>query len=143
MASECKIHKESNRRIPRRSGYITKVANREKVTERENILPVNVKTDGDDFLISAIVPGIEPEDIDVEILNKTISIRGKFREHDVDEENKVLVSELPFGRFSRVLTLPTKLGSSEAVANLKNGVFTLRVPKVEEERRKEIKVKVD
>ena len=131
------------RRIPRRSGYITKVANTEKVTESENILPVEVKTDGDDFLISAIVPGIEPEDIDVEILNKTISIRGKFREQEVDEENKVLVSELPFGRFSRVLTLPTKLESSEAVANLKNGVFTLRVPKIEEERRKEIKVKVE
>lgn len=94
-------------------------------------------------MISAMVPGIEADDIDVEILNKTVSIRGKFGEQIVDEDSKVLVSELPFGRFSRVLTLPTKLDPSDAVANLKDGVFTLRVPKAEEERPKTIKISAD
>jgi HSP20 family protein len=132
-----------NRRIARRPRYIARNAGTEEQAERENVLPVDVKSDGDAFMISAIVPGIEADEIDVEILNKTISIRGKFNERFEDEENKVLVSELPFGRFSRVLTLPTKLEPSEAVANLKDGVFTLRVPKAEQDRPRAIKISAE
>lgn len=132
-----------NRRVARRPRYIARTVNNGESIERENVLPVEVKSDGDSFMISAIVPGIEADDIDVEILNKTVSIRGKFGEQIVDEDSKVLVSELPFGRFSRVLTLPTKLDPSDAVANLKDGIFTLRVPKAEEERPKVIKISAD
>jgi len=123
-----------NRRISRRPRYT------EERIERETVLPVEVKSDGDAFMISAIVPGIEADDIDVEILNKTVSIRGEFNGLHEDEDSKVLVNELPFGRFSRVLTLPTKLEPSEAVANLKDGIFTLRVPKAEEDRPRMIKI---
>ena len=137
-----------NRRIARRPRYIARHAGIvdagiEEAAERENFLPVEVKSDGDAFMISAIVPGIQAEDIDVEILNKTVSIRGKFNDRVEDEESKVLVSELPFGRFSRVLTLPTKLEPSEAVANLKDGVFTLRVPKAEQDRPRVIKISAE
>jgi HSP20 family protein len=132
-----------NHRLARRPRYIARTVNNGEATERENVLPVEVKSDGDAFMISAIVPGIEANDIDVEILNKTVSIRGKFGEQVVEENSKVLVSELPFGRFSRVLTLPTKLDPTDAVANLKDGVFTLRVPKAEEERPKVIKISAD
>jgi HSP20 family molecular chaperone IbpA len=82
------------RRIARRPHYIARNAGSEDVTEHENVLPVDVKSDGDAFMISAIVPGIEADDIDVEILNKTVSIRGKFNERVEDEDGKVLVSEL-------------------------------------------------
>ena len=132
-----------NRRVARRPRYIARTVNNGEGVERENVLAVDVKSDGDAFMISAIVPGIEADDIDVEILNKTVSIRGKFGEQIVDEDSKVLVSELPFGRFRRVLTLPTKLDPSDAVANLKDGVFTLRVPKAEEERPKVIKISAE
>jgi HSP20 family protein len=132
-----------NRRLARRPRYIARTVNNSEAIERENVLPVDVKSDGDAFMISAIVPGIEADDIDVEILNKTVSIRGKFGEQAMEEESKVLVNELPFGRFSRVLTLPTKLDPSDAVANLKDGVFTLRVPKAEEERPKVIKISAE
>jgi HSP20 family protein len=131
------------RRIARRPHYIARNAGSEDLAEHENVLPVDVKSDGDAFMISAIVPGIEADNIDVEILNKTVSIRGKFNERVEDEDGKVLVSELPFGHFSRVLTLPTKLEPSEAVANLKDGVFTLRVPKAEEDRPRAIKISAE
>jgi len=115
----------------------------EEAAEREIVLPVDVQSDGESFMISAIVPGIEADDIDVEILNKTVSIRGQFSERVEEEESKVLVNELPFGRFSRVLTLPTKLEPSEAVANLKDGVFTLRVPKAEQDRPQVIQISAE
>lgn len=132
-----------NRRIARRQRHIARNAGIEENLDRENVLPVEVKSDDDAFLISALIPGIEADDIDVEILNKTVSIKGEFNGQVEDEDSKVLVSELPFGRFSRVLTLPTMLEPSKAVANLKDGVFTLRVPKAEEDRPKVIKISAD
>ena len=128
-----------HRRITHRPRFVARtVANRDNV-EHENILPVDVKADDDAYMISARLPGIEADDIDVQILDKTVSIRGNIDKHN-EEESKILVNELPFGRFSRVLTLPTKLDPAEAVANLKDGVFTLRVPKAEESRPKVINI---
>ena len=132
-----------NSRIARRPSHIARNPGVEEAAEREIVLPVDVQSDGEAFMISAIVPGIEADDIDVEILNKTVSIRGQFSERVEGEQSKVLVSELPFGRFSRVLSLPTKLEPSEAVANLKDGVFTLRVPKAEQDRPQVIKISAE
>ena len=131
------------RRIARGRHYAPKNTGIEESAVRESILPVEVKSDGDAFMISANIPGIEADDIDVEILNKTVSIRGKFNEQVEDEDSKVLVNELPFGHFSRVLTLPTRLEPAEAVANLKDGVFTLRVPKAEQDRPQSIKISAE
>lgn len=130
-----------SRRSLRRRARIGNNYNTNEKLERENILAVNVNSDGETFMISALVPGINPDDIDVEILDKTISIRGSFDDQKEHDENKVLVRELPFGRFSRVLTLPTKLDPSKATANLKDGVFTLRVPKAEEVKPRNIEIK--
>ncbi len=108
--------------------------------DRARLLAVDVKSDEEAYTISALVPGIEADAISVEILNNTVSIRGEFNENAEDEQGNVLVHELPFGRFSRVLRLPTKLDPAKADANLKNGVFTLRVPKAVEDRPKVIKI---
>jgi HSP20 family protein len=128
------------RRIPSKPRFVAKTMASEEIKGNEKILPVDVKAVDDAFLISALLPGIEADDIDVQILDKTVSIRGNIEKHLDNEDSKILVSELPFGHFSRVLTLPTKLDPAEAVANLKDGVFTLRVPKAEEVRPKVINI---
>jgi HSP20 family protein len=111
-----------------------------KMVDRDKVLAVDVKSDDEAYTISALIPGIEAEAIDVEILNNTISIRGEFNDNFGNEDDHLLVHELPFGHFSRVLSLPTRLDPAKADANLKNGVFTLRVPKAEEDRPKVIKI---
>mgnify|MGYP005832337435 CR=1 FL=1 len=110
--------------------------------EREMTLAVDVQSDDEGYTIKALVPGLEAEDITTEILNNTVSIRGEFRAEQ-NEEAKYLLCELPSGRFSRVVTLPTALDPAKAEASLKNGVFTLRVPKAEAHRPKVIKVKAE
>jgi HSP20 family protein len=111
-----------------------------RAMDQERVLAVDVKSDDEAYTISALVPGIEAEAINVEILNNTVSIHGEFNENAEEGQGNVLVNELPFGRFSRVLRLPTKLDPAKADANLKDGVFTLRVPKAEEDRPKVIKI---
>lgn len=107
--------------------------------DREMILAVDVQAEDEAYIIHALVPGLDADDIDVEIMNNTVAIRGEFKEEG--EDKKYLLCELPSGRFSRVITLPTALDPAQAEAELKNGVFTLRVPKAEAHRPKVIKVK--
>ena len=110
------------------------------VSAREKVLAVDVKADEEAYTISALIPGIEADEINVEILKNTVSIRGEFNDDEENEKDNYLVSELPVGRFRRELTMPTAMDSSKADASLKNGVFTLRVPKAEIDRPKMIKI---
>jgi HSP20 family protein len=114
----------------------------EQVNEREMQLAVDVKAEDEAYIVKALVPGLEADDINVEIINNTVSIRGEFG-HFQEEDAKYLTAELPAGRFSRVLTLPTALDPAKAEANLRNGVFTLRIPKAEAHRPKVIKVQAE
>jgi HSP20 family protein len=114
----------------------------EQVNEREMQLAVDVKAEDEAYIVKALVPGLEADDINVEMINNTVSIRGEFG-HFQEEDAKYLTAELPAGRFSRVLTLPTALDPAKAEANLRNGVFTLRIPKAEAHRPKVIKVQAE
>lgn len=109
-------------------------------SEREMVLAVNVHADADSYLIKALVPGLDAEDLDIEILNNTITIRGKFESTDA-EDVKYMVCELPTGSFSRVITLPTAVDAAKTEAKINNGILTLLVPKAEAHRPKAIKVK--
>jgi HSP20 family protein len=111
-------------------------------SEREFSLAVDVRADEDAFIIRALVPGLETDDLNIEILNNTVTLRGEFKSFD-DEDVKYLTCELPTGRFTRTITLPVDVDASKAEASLKNGVLTLRVPKTEEHKPKSIKIKVD
>jgi len=76
------------------------------------------------------------------VLNNTVTIRGEFKP-STPENTKFLVCELPNGRFSRSLTLPTVLDAGKTEAAIKNGVLTLHVPKAEAHRPKTIKIKAE
>lgn len=107
--------------------------------EREMLLAVDVRAEDEAYTITALVPGLEGDDLSIEIINNTVSLRGEFKSTE-QENSKFLVCELPAGRFSRLITLPTALDPSKAEANIKNGVLVLQVPKAEAHRPKTIKV---
>ena len=107
--------------------------------EREMLLAVDVQAVDDAYDITALVPGLEAEDLDIEVLNNTVTIRGEFKSCGEDQA-KYLVSELPSGRFSRVISLPTATDTSKVEASIKNGVLSLHIPKAEADRPKAIKV---
>jgi HSP20 family protein len=103
-------------------------------------IPLDVKDDKDAFVLNAIIPGLNAEDIEIEILNDTVSISGEFKRED-DEEETYLRCERPSGNFHRSLRFATKLDAGKAEANLENGILSLRIPKVPEAQPKSIKVK--
>lgn len=109
------------------------------MVESEVTFPVDVKAEQDAFVISALVPGLKPEDLNVQIVNETVTLQGEFK-NEREESASYLIQERPSGRFCRTLTLTAPLDSVKAEANLENGILTLRVPKAEEARPKTIKV---
>ena len=84
-------------------------------SEREMMLALDVTAGDEDYLVRALVPGLKAEDLNIEILNNTIAIRGEFKSEE-KEGVKYLMNELPAGRFARVITLPTALDPGKAEA---------------------------
>jgi len=109
------------------------------VNEREMLLAADVQTDEDAYVITALVPGLKADDLNIEVLNNTVSLRGEFKSTEIDGA-KYLMCELPAGRFSRVISLPTALDPARAEASIQNGVLHLSVPKAESHRPKTIKI---
>ncbi len=106
----------------------------------ELTFPIDVKADSDSFTISALLPGIHPEDLDIQIVNEIVTIAGELHA-DRDEDGSYLLAERPSGKFHRVISLPTPLNANDVEANLENGVLTLVVPKAEEAKPRTIKIK--
>jgi len=107
--------------------------------DRELLLAVDVSSQDDVYTLRALVPGVQAEDLEIDVLNNTVTIHGEFV-YKLDEKAKFLTSELPQGRFGRVITLPVAVDASHIEANLTNGVLTLRIPKAEAHRPKSIKI---
>jgi len=95
----------------------------------------------DDVIVTASVPGIKPEDLDITLTGDTLTIRGEFKSEDKREDASVIRQERRFGAFERSLSLPTQVVADKARAEFENGVLTLTLPKAEEVKPKSIKVK--
>lgn len=103
-------------------------------------VPMDVKDEQDAYVLLATLPGLNADDLNIEIIENVVDITGKF-EDGADEEENYLRRERPVGSFHRRLRFSSKLVAGDADASLKDGILTLRIPKVEEERPKSIKVK--
>ena len=99
-------------------------------------LPVDVLEEGDAFVLKAFVPGLTADQLNIQILNDTLSIEGTYPQ----DESEYVLSELPAGAFRRTLRLASELDAEKAEAKIDNGVLTLRLPKAESARPKVIKV---
>lgn len=100
------------------------------------------ETDGE-VVMKAELPGIEPQDLAVEVSADSVTISGECRHEEEVREEGMFLSERSYGRFSRTVGLPEKIKEAEARATFKNGVLTVRAPLSEEERMRRRKVPVE
>ncbi|NTW44417.1 MAG: Hsp20/alpha crystallin family protein [Anaerolineaceae bacterium] len=103
------------------------------------VFPIDVRVDENGYLISAFLPGVNTEDLDIQVVNNTVTIKGEIK-LDRNEGEHYLIAERPSGRFYRSIELPDDLDSEKAEADLKNGVLKLNVPKSEMSRPRKIKI---
>ena len=99
-------------------------------------LSLNVQANEDDFILSAMVPGLKAEDLNIQVLENVVTIEGEFTEIEGDFQ----MQELPQGSFRRRLRLPTSVDSAKVEARIVDGILTLKMPKVESAKPRTIKV---
>ncbi len=102
--------------------------------------PVNVFTDGDIHVVKVEVPGIPPEAVSIETAGRTLTVSGK-REFAGKAGGSFHRRERGTGQFSRSIQLPSDLDLTQAEATCRNGILTIRIPKKEEAKPRQISVK--
>ncbi|HET7713430.1 MAG TPA: Hsp20/alpha crystallin family protein [Patescibacteria group bacterium] len=98
---------------------------------------------GDDVVVKMAVPGIKPEDINIQVSGDTLNISGESKDEAEDKGKNYYQRQLRYGRFAQSIVLPAAVQSEKAEATFRNGMLTLTLPKSEEARPKQIKVKVE
>lgn len=103
---------------------------------------VDIFEEGEDLVVKAELPGLEREDINVTLADDVLTISGeKKREEKVEEKNYYRL-ERSSGSFSRSFRLPVEVQADKVKATFKGGVLEMRMPKTEEAKEKEIKIKI-
>ena len=103
-------------------------------------LALDVIETGEDFVVKAAVPGIDPANVDISVEDDVLSIKGEFHQAEETNEDSYLRRELRFGSFQRTLRLPPTVDAERAHAKFEHGVLTLTLPKKPEARARSIKI---
>jgi HSP20 family protein len=103
-------------------------------------LAVDMYETGDDLVVTASVPGVRPEDIDITVQGDILTIKGESQAEKDDTQSGYHLHERRFGRFYRQVALPSTVKSDAAEAHFENGVLRLKLPKAEEAKERKIQV---
>ena len=111
---------------------------RQLAASNERSLGVNIREEDDAYILSALVPGLKADDLNIQVLEDVLRIEGEYKLN----ESEYLLQELPHGSFKRTLRLPTVIDADHVEAKITDGVLTLKLPKAESARPKKINITV-
>lgn len=109
--------------------------------ETEGQLAVDVYQTPADIVIKSTIAGVKPEDLDIAITSDMVTIRGRRESDDNLEDDDYFYHECYWGPFSRSIILPADVQTEKSLATLKNGVLTIKLPKLEKIKTQKIEVK--
>ena len=101
---------------------------------------LDITTSLDELVVKASLPGCKPEDVDITLTGSTLTISGEMKEQARREEESWILNEIRRASFSRTLELPRGLVGDRATASYEHGILTLRIPKAEEVKPRQIRI---
>ncbi|HEV7702265.1 MAG TPA: Hsp20/alpha crystallin family protein [Candidatus Paceibacterota bacterium] len=104
-------------------------------------LAVDVYQTTGDIIVQTMVAGVRPEDLELTIGRDVLTIRGKREENRTIDEDDYSIKELYWGKFSRDISLPAEVEPEEVEATEKHGLLTVKMQKVDKEKKNTVKVK--
>jgi HSP20 family protein len=107
----------------------------------EGELTVDVYQTEKELVIQSAIAGVKIEDLDISIEGDKVTIRGKRERPPESGERNYFYQECYWGPFFREIILPVEIDPSRAKASLKEGILTIRMPKIEKEKKRKIEVK--
>lgn len=109
--------------------------------ETEGELSVDVYQTDSEIILQSMIAGVKPENLTVSITREMITLQGK-RERSADvSDDDYFLHELYWGAFSRKVLLPAEVEPTECEAFEKNGLLTVRMPKIDKEKTQKVKVR--
>jgi HSP20 family protein len=103
---------------------------------------LDVSETKNDLVVKAEVPGIDAKDIDVSLSDGVLTIKGEKRQEKEEKEADYHLVERSYGAFARSIQLPKEVKDDKISASYKDGILMIALPKSEEAKKKEIKIKV-
>jgi HSP20 family protein len=103
-------------------------------------LPLDVSENENEFVVKGALPGVKPDEVQITILGDTVTIRGETKADEEKKGERWHLRERRHGSFQRSLSLGTPVDSDKAQAQFEHGVLTLRLPKSEAAKPRQIKV---
>lgn len=111
------------------------------VADQEGQLTIDVYQTDSDIVIKSTIAGVKPEDLDIQINNDMVTIRGERRKEDAVRDEDYYYQECYWGAFSRSIILPVDVEANKSEAIMKNGILTLKLPKAETAKARKIQVR--
>jgi HSP20 family protein len=102
--------------------------------------PIDVHETADELVVTASLPGMKADDVEITMTGQTLTLRGEFKADDEIKKDQYLYRERRFGSFSRTLQLPVRVQGDQAQASFADGVLTLTIPKAEEVKPRQIRI---
>jgi HSP20 family protein len=108
---------------------------------QEGQLTVDVYKTNDYLIIQSAIAGVKPEDLDVSIENDVLTIKGSREKTAEIEERDYFYQECYWGAFSRQIILPEEVDPSRTEAKMKEGILTIKIPRIERQKKRKIIIK--
>ena len=102
---------------------------------------VNLWVDSEHAVLTTEIPGIEPDDIDISVVGKSLVLRGSRKADDLKEKEAYHRKERWQGQFSKTIELPFKVETAKVNASFKKGILCITLPRAEEEKPRKIDIK--
>ncbi|HEV2387610.1 MAG TPA: Hsp20/alpha crystallin family protein [Candidatus Acidoferrales bacterium] len=103
---------------------------------------VDIRETEEELVLEADLPGIEEKDLDIRVEGNMLTIRGERKFEKKESEESYLRVERSYGSFTRSFSLPQTVKTESIKASYHDGVLTIRLPKREEAKPKQVKVEV-
>jgi HSP20 family protein len=102
--------------------------------------PIDVHETADEIVVTAALPGIKADDVEITMTGQTLTLRGEFKAAEDVNRDQYLYRERRYGSFSRTLQLPVRVQGDRAQATFEDGVLALHIPKAEEVKPRQIRI---
>lgn len=102
---------------------------------------VDIHETNDDVVVTATLPGINPDDMDITLTGQTLTLRGEFKADESVSNDQYIYRERRVGAFNRQIQLPVRVDGDAAEATFEHGLLRLRVPKAAEVKPRHIQIR--
>jgi HSP20 family protein len=117
------VHRDLDTLFNRAFGDTTRYQNVESFTPA-----ADVRRDGETWNVCIALPGISPDQVNIEVIGRTLKVRGERKVADTGEKVQPIMGEIPYGRFEREFTLPEDIDAKHVKATYRHGMLELVLP---------------